>query len=337
MTRKEEEKKRSIKWGYSLIIISLAFVVASGIMYYFYYQGEVPANDAQVAGKVKATGESWETTWTPQYGPSNIIIKTHSSNSADGYTADDEYRYFPAADCVLAPGYIPGTQNHRACYKLNGARSENSGRLRTIFSSPNCAQTGEGCDSYIKNTSHMHNSAYSTKETIWKGGAPVPTSWSLNGTIDNQSFTESWSSNGWVTKKVFYRSTTGDQKHAAILFTGKARLNNSGVPEFFAYRGVEHNGSDNLSRSGWMRYGELPIRDWGYTDSGGDARLPCDTHYHGEINGVRITTYDPKDGGRSMEEALLGASDKLSSNTTIYDELLQNMTPTGWTITGEFN
>jgi hypothetical protein len=38
-----------------------------------------------------------------------------------------------------------------------------------------------------------------------------------------------------------------------------------------------------------------------------------------------------------MEEALLGASDKLSSNTTIYDELLQNMTPTGWTITGEFN
>jgi hypothetical protein len=238
------KKRRTIKWGYSLIILSLAFVVASGLMFYFYQNNQAPVtSEGNVAGKVKAAdGDQWESTWTPGY----VDLSTKLTSYKVPWGVDQELKK----------------------------------RMDWIYA--NCQNSNnwnDGCDKYIKSTRSYNISSSHANGWLIDGLPPVQNSWKVAGDVNNKSFTETWNADRFLGPKTYYVTKTDDVSHHGILFTGRARIQNNKL-QFQTYRGTEHTvGADKsfLNYQAWLPYGHVPST-WGINPDTGNKINISSTH-----------------------------------------------------------
>lgn len=218
----KEKKKKSIKWGYSLLVLSFAFIVASGLMFYFYYQGEAPAsptNEGNVAGKVKAAGDGeWSFTWTPSYSNNNMVLISGDTLAED---------------------------KHRASYQ----------RIRLILDRCNGYwDSGYDCNGLIDST-EFKDSGVSHHPAAWVK-PELLTNWAVRGEMDNKRFAEEWSADRFTIQPMMIKSKSSGDCHAMIYVTGKLRYSSANGLEYENWIGDEAGKDNTFKQHRWTKVGE---------------------------------------------------------------------------------
>jgi len=241
------KKKLSIlgKTGYILGVLSIAFLIASGVMLYGYY-----TDDAQgrVAPEVKAaSGQSWTETWTS--------TKASTEDKIEVNMPLDKQAYLDYA------------------------------RLSRIFKNcPDGTFGNESCGEYIAKTKARKETGGWQAITKMVSTPPVVGTWTVNLSIADRSYRETWAPR-YQCAKTFIASDTDGRSHSGILFTGAARVTSANRLEFETYRGSEHQngGNDYLDDHSWVKFGYVPTRygNVQYTDPRLNAALTGTKASHG--------------------------------------------------------
>ncbi len=227
-------KKRSILSyltmpGYIIIVLSLSLVVASGAMFYYYEshdQTVTETEDGQVAGKVKAAGDNWDSNW-------------ELDEFIGAYDNYEDYMIRSGGD-TSPRGIITNINNSLSDSWKKVINGESILGDRVV--------SGE----WFSENNHISS----------VGFPPIIKKWEVNGRVGGKSFNEEWELVRVKTSRYYdVSSSRGGHSWTAYLFTGNVKMEDNLLKYEVYHGGKWLEPRYEFSKHRWVRPGTRLYKD----------------------------------------------------------------------------